>query len=536
MPLHLRALVVIMVLSLATLWWARKFVAVGDRAISPQDFRLRAMSWIVITLLCFLTHNYWVFALLSVPFLVVYGGRDSNRLSFYFFLLFAVPPFLVEVPGFGIFERLLELDHLRWMALAVLLPAFIALKSRPDVPKLGSTVVDKFILAYIGLWFMLQLTTSGTTITNLGRIVVLLFLDVFLPYYVASRALRNLQDFRDALMSLVIAIGILAPLSMFEFSRRWLLYNAVEVALGQPLWGFGTFLERGEGGALRALVSVGHPIVLGYLVVVALGLMMFLKRSILNDLQWKIVWLVLFGGMLASVSRGPWVGCAAMFAMFLLTGPNITSKLGKAIVAGIVLVPIALTTEQGQKMLDYLPFIGTVESRNVDFRQRLIEVSLGVLAHFPWFGALDYLQHPDMQVMRGEDGIIDVVNTYLGVAMATGVVGLTIFVAPFLVVLVDLARTLNRMTDKTSDVHLLGRTFLAVLVGTLVTIGTVAAILTVPVVYLTLLGMSAGYLQRVKAGALADEEGGAPLSRFEPDPVYVPEWAIRNRRFRRPRG
>ncbi len=528
MPLHLRALVVIMVLSLITLWWSRRYVAC-DRAIAPEDYRRRALIWIAITLLTFLTHSYWIFALISVPLLVIYGKRDPNPLGFYFFLLFAVPPFAVVVPGFGVFDHLLEVDHLRWMSLAVLLPAFLALNADPNVPRVGSTAVDKLILAYIALWFVLQ--AQYTTVTNLVRITLYLFIDVFLPYYVASRALRNLQGYRDALMALVIGIGIMAPLAMFEFSRRWLIYNAVDVALGLPLWGFGNFLERGEG-VLRALVSTGHPIVLGYLMMAALGFMHFLRRSVNSKLQWSLVWLVLFGGMFASVSRGPWVGAVAMFAMLVLTGPNVTSKVGKAIVAAIVLIPIALTTEQGQKMLDYLPFIGTVEARNVDFRQRLIDVSLGVLANFPWFGALDYLSHPDLEQMRGEDGIIDMVNNYLGVAMATGMVGLTLFAAPFVIVVVNLAMTLHRIPDKDNEVHLLGRALLAVIIGILVTIGTVAAIVSVPVVYMAVLGMASGYVHLVKRGALAS--GKVDASRPVPVASNVPEWAIRARQSRRP--
>ena len=45
----------------------------------------------------------------------------------------------------------------------------------------------------------------SSSFTGFLRRVILTFLDILLPYYVASRALRTKDDFRDALMCFVIA-------------------------------------------------------------------------------------------------------------------------------------------------------------------------------------------------------------------------------------------------------------------------------------------------------------------------------------------
>ena len=523
MPVHLKSLVVIMVLALPMLWLLRRVAC--EQAIDPLDYKRRAAMWVALTLLIFVTHNYWIYALISVLLLFVAGGRDSNRFCFYLFLLLAIPPFHAQVPGLGVFERLMYVDHVRWMALAVLLPAYWSLRTKPEVVPFGRTAVDKFVLAYMLLWFVLQMQT--TTLTNVLRISVYLFTDTFLPYYVASRALRNLRDYRDALMSFVVAVVVMSPAAVFELARYWLLYNGLSDAMGLGYWGMGNYLPRGAGGMLRASVTTGHPIALGFMMAVAMGLAAYLRPSISSKRSW---WLLMFGlavGLVAALSRGPWVGAAAMVLVLLVTGPKVASKLMQAFLWSLVAIPVLLSTEQGQKILDYLPYIGTVDARNVDFRERLVEVSLGVLAHFPFFGALDFMSHPEMEQMRGSDGIIDIVNTYLGVTMSSGLVGLTLFLFPFLLVVLGILRVLHREHDKEGEIHLLGRSLLATLIGIMVSIATVSAIVAIPAVYLSVIGMGAGYLR------LLAERSSAPA----PVPAEPPaRWAAAGRREGQPRA
>ena len=293
-----------------------------------------------------------------------------------------------------------------------------------------------------------------------------------------------------------------------------------------PYWGLGNYLLRGEGGFLRAAVTSGHPIALGYEMTVAMGLFVFLRRSIASSRTWWCVFFALTTGLIAAMSRGPWVGAAAMLVVLLVTSPRAGSRLMQVSLWSLLLVPLLLTTSQGQKILDYLPFVGTVEARNVDFRARLFDVSLSVLSNFPFFGALDYMDHPEMQQLRGGDGIIDMVNSYLGVAMHTGYVGLTLFAAPFVLVGLGIVRALYALPDKRSEFHLLGRALLASMIGAMVTIGTASSILAIPIVYWSILGMGACYLQLVKSPAVA---------RLPSAPMPVPNWSPNNARRQQPR-
>jgi hypothetical protein len=297
---------------------------------------------------------------------------------------------------------------------------------------------------------------------------------------------------------------------VIENLRTWLLYSQIEMVLGLPAWGYGNYLAR-DGGILRAIAAAGHPIVLGYHMAVGLGLSMFLYASVSNKRMWWLLFFTLLAGLIAAMSRGPWVGAAAMLVVMLATGPKVGSRMAQVGAWSLLVVPILLTTEPGQKIIDYLPFVGTVETRNVEGRAHLFEVAMQVVMNYPVFGALDFITHPDMEALRGSDGIIDLVNSYVIVALSSGFVGLALFVGPFALVVLGILRCLFSL-DKNSEEHLLGRALLGALVAILVTIATVSSICAVAIVYFTVMGLGAGYVRMItsaqRAGGWA---GGMPV-------------------------
>jgi len=77
-------------------------------------------------------------------------------------------------------------------------------------------------------------------------------------------------------MAFVFAALLLVPIAAFEATRHWLLYAALNDTLGVD-YGYGQYLER-DGGTLRAQGSTGHAIPLGYVMAVALGLMLYVDN------------------------------------------------------------------------------------------------------------------------------------------------------------------------------------------------------------------------------------------------------------------
>jgi len=498
MPEHLRALPVILVL--ATLVFAFAKAPACATASTATDFERRRNLWFAVVLVAFLAHNFWVYILVAAALLVFAAGKEPNKLAMFFFLVFAVPAIPEEIPGFGLMDHFFAIHYLRLLALTILLPAFVALAGRPDTEPFGRSIPDKLLGGYLLLDFVLTLQVD--TFTNSVRHgVFYAFIDVFLPYYVASRSLKNLGMFRDALMAFVVAALIIAAVGAFEFLKRWLLYNSLEDALGVQ-WAVTKYLRRGDN--LRALATTGQPIALGYTMAVAFGFYLYLRKSVPGRLTWGLGLLLLIAGLIAPVSRGPWLGALLILLLFIATGPAAAPRLAKLAVAGAVAVLAVLASPAAHTIIDHLPFVGTIDERNVTGRQHLFDVSVQVIMQNPFFGAVNSRFSAAMEAVRMGDGIIDIVNTYLRIALRSGLVGLSLFAGFFIAVAFGIFRAMRAVTDRGSEQHLLGQALLATLLGILFMIYTVSSITVIPLVYWSVAGLGVAYA-RLLAPAAAFE-------------------------------
>lgn len=490
MPEHLRALIVILVLACIVFAFARRPAA---ELIPYGDFTRRRNLWLALTVLAFVSHSFWVYAGITAIVLSIARQRERNPLALFFLLLFLIPPVPAQIPGFGLINYFFALDHIRLLALFVLLPLFFTLRKRADVLAFGRIWPDKLLAAYLVLTALLYL--RGTTLTDSLRQTLYLFIDVFLPYYVASRAPKAVSDFKDALLGFVLAAMLMALIGLFEFARHWLLYSALIGALDLH-WGMSSYL--GRGGSLRASATTGQAIALGYVISVAIGFYLFLQTSVRNRLRRRLGALLLAAGLFAPLSRGPWVGAAAMLSLFIASGRGAVKRLMLLALAGVLALPLLAIIPGGQKVLDLLPFIGTLEKENITYRERLIDNALIVIQRNPWLGSVDYRSTPEMQSMIQGQGIIDVVNTYLAVALEVGLTGLALFLGFFATVLFGIRKAMRAFPDKEDETRRLGRALLATLAGILVTIFTVSSITVIPVVYWSVAGLGIAYVQMVR--------------------------------------
>lgn len=152
----------------------------------------------------------------------------------------------------------------------------------------------------------------------------------------------------------------------------------------------------------------------------------------------------------------------------------------------------------GEKVLDLLPFVGNLEKENITYRQRLLDNSWITIQRNPLFGSFDFRSTPEMQSMIQGEGIIDIVNSYISLALRFGLVGLALFVAFFASVLWSIFKALRTFPDKEDEHRRLGRTLLATLIGILVIIFTVSSITVIPVVYWSVGGLGMAYVQMVR--------------------------------------
>ncbi len=492
MPEHIRTLIVILIL-------ATPFFSVVNNTASAiigrELYSARRNLWFVLTLCAFLSPNFWVFAFIAILLLLYANRRESNTPALFFFILFALPVATVEIPGFGLVNYLFLLSYYRILALFILLPAFFRLLKKSDAMPFGRMVTDKVLFVFLLLSVMLNL--RDTTFTDTLRQTLYICLEAFLPYFVISRSLKNLQDFKDALMSLVLSIMLLALIAVFEAVRHWLLYVPLTSSLGFTQV-IGGYLER--AGGLRAITTAGQPIALGYLMAIGIGFFLFLQQSFQQKFTRRIGFALLAAGLIAPMSRGPWVGVVALVIIFIATGRNVARRLMSMTLIALLALPLVAILPGGDKIIDLLPFIGSTEKGNITYRQDLFNTSITVIQHNPWFGSINFLDTPEMESLR-HDGLIDIVNGYIEIALAKGLTGLGLFVGFFLLTITSIYRAMGLIPDKDCEEYLLGRALLATLVSMMVILSTVSSVTIIPIVYWSIAGLGIAYVQMVRKQA-----------------------------------
>ncbi|HWA36476.1 MAG TPA: hypothetical protein VG873_01320 [Burkholderiales bacterium] len=498
MPAYLKALGFILVLAVLVFVFAKGPMCAG--AMQPRDFARRRNLWFALTLVAFLAHNFWLYIVVISGLLYVaqrWEGTGERRLALFFFLALALPAISGQISGLGVVNALFEIHYVRVLEIVVLFPAFLYLRKQPGTLPFGRTLPDKLIGAYLVLDLLLMFEhRTFTSILREGLFYA--FIDVFLPYYVASRALTRLEHFREALASFAIAAMVLSAILFLELLGRWLLYSSLEHALGVQ-WGWSPYVIR--SGLVRASGPMGHALAAGFTMSVAFACYLYL-RKVLPPRGWLLGLGLILLGLLGPVSRGPWVGAVLILFVFIATGPAPAVAFGRLAALGVLGLPV-LFTPLGSVIIDHLPFIGSVDESNVTGRQALAAAAYKVFWEHPLLGTYDFVETPVMQALKGGDGQVDLVNTYVVVALGRGAIGLVLFAGFFLATIAATYKAMRRVTDRSREEHVLGQALFAALLGILLMIATMSPVLLIPTIYWAVAGLAVAYVRMVTAAAPA---------------------------------
>ena len=485
-----KALILVMLVSIAVFAICRPLFI---RFMSAQDFARRRNLWLYLVAASFLAPNIWLYVLVAAPALWFFGKRDLNPVAVYFLVLLAVPPVQVPIPTFGLIGKVFLLDHPRLLSLMLLLPlgSRLIAESKRAVSKVGANPVrsvDLLLLAFLVLQVVLLFPYES--LTALARDIVLLTIDVVVPYFVVSRAIRTPAMIAEAMAAFVLAIVVLTPLAVVEFFRGWMLFAGI----GEQWEAARLYFPLYRADFLRAQTTAGHSIFMGYFAAMAFGMWLFLQRESKADRSRS--WLcmaTLTTGLIVSLARGPWVGAAATLIAYVALGPNPVArifKVGALVSAGCA---AAFLSPWGNHIVDVLPFIGTVDEQTVAFRQQLAAGSWLLIQQNPFFGSPFFLQN--MEDFRTGEGIIDVVNTYAIVALGFGLVGATLFVGIFLTAIAKALRVSRRWRQHDPEASLMGVCLVACVVGTLVVLATTSFLHAMPYFVWSLVGLVSAYVR-----------------------------------------
>ena len=173
----------------------------------------------------------------------------------------------------------------------------------------------------------------------------------------------------------------------------------------------------------------------------------------------------MWAGLIAAYSRAPWLMTVLLLFCYLLMSPGGTTRFMKALCIGALVSVAVLVSPVGDKVIDNMPFIGTMESENVYYRQQLAEATWRLLKQNPLFGdPFVYLQMDDM---KNGQGLIDLVNAYAGIALFHGAVGLVAYIGFQSVAFFRALAAARRVRETDPDLALLGACLLACTLATI---------------------------------------------------------------------
>jgi hypothetical protein len=496
----MKELIVILAIAAATFALAKP---IALRFSAPVDFARRRNVWLALTIIAFLSPNFWIFALFAAPIYVWAGRKDSNPIAAYLLLMHVVPPVPIDIPTIGI-SQLFTLDNYRLLSFCVLIPT--ALRARRSIDRKrtsDSRMTDLLLFAFgvvqIALFVPPDLPDHvilQDSPTNVLRRAFLVFIDIFVLYYAISRSCSDRRKIADAEAAFCVSAGIMSLVATFEHLRTWLLYKGLALRWNPLDTNFlMAWLFRGSSW-LRTQASAGHPLVLGFLLAIAFGFLLYLQSR--DTLRVRLMTGIVFlCGMVVTYSRGPWIGAILIFLAYSALKPRAVSRLFKAAFLIAIVLGLIGQSSVGEKIMNSLPFAaGGQPDATLLYRQRLADRSFELMRAHPYFG--DQLAIQKMEDLRQGQGIIDIVNTYIGVALFTGWVGLALFLGFILSASMGAYRVAKSTISTDLDGGLLGFNILACIVGVLFMIADCSLIFGVEKMLYVLIALAAAYARQGK--------------------------------------
>jgi len=448
----------------------------------------------------YLFHNFYIFTSLLLMTIILFTAKSNKiqKLAFYFLLLPLLPIALEKTIPFPGLKQLLTLSYPMLLSIFILLPLFLGMILPPG-KTLNLSILDKFVIFYLIYLFVMGF--RSLTFTNSFRNGMYIFFNIFLPYIAVSKLIKSEDDFFKIIRAMLFMAFMLSFMALLEMVKHWHLYEAI----------YGLFDQVGEMpysnrmGMERASGPFGIHIIFGsyFVIMFAFALYLTMTRQLRNyqKISLYILCMMFFLGILSTVSRGPFVGILIFVFLFSLLNP----RKAKRIITYFVLIGILFVfTPIGKTVLKTLPFIGKEDQTSVNYRQELWNASWKVIAKSPWTGDDDFLKDPDIQELRGKGGWlpessggVDIVNSYLGIALKYGLIGLSIFI---LSLAANLLLTLSSvLRAKDAILALLGKDLLAITVAVASIIATVSMVSFLPIYYWCLFGISSAYINIVKS-------------------------------------
>jgi hypothetical protein len=380
-----------------------------------RDSGVRAvMLWVVAAAALFLLPDPMV-SLLFIGFalLVLSPSDRTARLAFFFVAVPCAPFYLTANIPFPGLNHLTALTHYKLVVLIILVPLlFYAAQANR---RLWSPVMTALLCFAL---YTTIIITAHTSVTGGIRFFIDQLLIYVLPLLAISAAIHEKSDVDACLKAFLMSSILLASVTLVSTFKQWDFYWIV-----QPVNIF-TIPDLRAGFVRINATANTHS--LAYHLGAGLIVLQYLQsREPMTFIRLNGLRALLLCGMYFTDSRGAMVGVAIAAVLYgLLVVQSTVARRFMMVLAAAAMSGLAfwLVTYE-------FPSDGRLGS--FTYRQELLRTSLAYIADRPLFG--DYLFYENIafnHLLTGQ-GIVDITNLYLQIALPYGCVGLVLLMSVF---------------------------------------------------------------------------------------------------------
>lgn len=391
--------------------------------------------WIALTFIEFFVGNTAIL-LLSIMFACIYFSppNPALRVAYFFALYPAVPDTITWlVPGPPGVNYLFFGTAPMFAQLGLFGPMLLLLidGKGPDRRKLFYSLTASPIERWAWYYFLFSVILSIVRMSSVSVAMRECFshFSWMFPFFVIARSIRNFDDFKMIMKGVLYGACVVACLGIFERMRNWNPFFSLPRSLHIEA---GYLVPLMRGGYLRVQSSLTQAIVFGYYMAMAIGVAWFCYCNVHKSK----IYLLGTVGIVAlasafSISKSSWLAGIVMIVgmlIFQIKKSNIRNFIILVLLIGGMAGYIELTTINKGETVDSGGAVASDFDASVNYRKRLVEAGLITIQDNILFGSPKALENPAMQSMRQGQGIIDLVNVYISIALFKGVVGLFLFV------------------------------------------------------------------------------------------------------------
>lgn len=284
----------------------------------------------------------------------------------------------------------------------------------------GVTPEDWLALLLFAIMFFAERSSTGTAIL---RSLVTQGTTVLIPYLTLRRYARDARDFRVVVACLAVAAVVLSVYAVFEVRTGWSIFDSMTKHLGDSTSAWRNANQR--GGRLRSSTTMSLPLMMAFFMVLGVGAIACSRDFLRNRGAYAAALALAMLGVLAPQSRGNLL-CLAVAVLLLFVawrryGLAFVGLIG-ATVGGGVLYVLAHSVAAIGAFFNIDPTRAAGE--DYDYRQVLLRRGWQEALQHPFFGESTGRAIANMSDIKQGEGIVDMVNSYLSLLIASGAAGM----------------------------------------------------------------------------------------------------------------